>query len=83
MTQEQKQAITALNKVREILTEEEYFLLMGYVIEKEVVEKTFYVPQQPLTDPIIRPYYDNNPFRITSVTSTGDCGEDCLNIKVK
>ena len=65
MTQEQKQAITALNKVRESLTEEEYFLLMGYIIEKEVVEKPFYVPQ-PLTDPIIGPYYNNETITTTA-----------------
>lgn len=77
MTQEQKQAITALNKVRENLTEEEYFLLMSYIIEKEVVEKPFYVPQ-PLTDPLIRPYYDNG-----SITITADNEEGCVQLKVK
>ena len=77
MTQEQKQAIKALNKVRESLTEEEYFLLMGYIIEKEVVEKPFYVPQ-PLTDPIIGPYYNNE-----TITTTTDNAESCVQFKVK
>lgn len=45
MTQEQKQAIRALNKAQYVLDEDEYFLLMGYIVKNEVVEKPSYVPQ--------------------------------------
>lgn len=77
MTEEQKRAINALNRMRESmttkdLTEEEYFLLMDFIV-KEPTTKIEYVPQPtiPWTTPDIRPYYGSTgdplqpPYKIT------------------
>ena len=73
MTDEQKRAMTVLNRVREKMTEDEYFMLMEFIV-KEPVTKIEYVPQPtiPWTNPDIRPYYQGGtgdplqpPFRIT------------------
>ena len=44
MTDEQKRAMTVLNRVREKMTEDEYFMLMEFIV-KEPVTKIEYVPQ--------------------------------------
>ena len=73
MTHEQKQAINVLNRVREKLTEDEYFMMMDFIV-KESVTKIEYVPQPsiPWTTPDIRPYYGGTgetipqpPYRVT------------------
>ena len=73
MTDEQKKAINVLNRVREKMTDDEYFMLMEFIV-KEPVTKIEYVPQPtiPWTTPDIRPYYQSGtgdplqpPFRIT------------------
>ena len=58
MTDEQKKAMAVLNRVRERITEDEYFMIMEFIV-KEPVTKIEYVPQPaiPWTTPDIRPYY--------------------------
>ena len=43
MTDEQKRAMTLLNRVREKMTEDEYFMLMEFIV-KEPMTKIEYVP---------------------------------------
>ena len=73
MNEKQKQAITILNSLRmdgneKKLTEEEYFLLLEFVIAtKEVVYYPYYTPSTPQTLPYA-PFYETKPdtFRVTS-----------------
>lgn len=77
MTDEQKQAINVLNRVREKLTDDEYFMMMEFIV-REPVTKIEYVPQPsiPWTTPDIRPYYGGTgdplqpPYRITCELTT-------------
>ena len=70
MTDKQKEAIGVLNRVREKLTDDEYFTMLEFIIEEKQVT---YIPQPtiPLTTPDIRPYYGGTgdplqpPYRIT------------------
>lgn len=70
MTDKQKQAINVLNRVREKLTDDEYFMMMEFIIDEKQVT---YIPQPtiPWTTPDIRPYYGGTgdplqpPYRIT------------------
>ena len=74
MTDEQKQAMKVLNRVREKMTDDEYFMLMDFIV-REPVTKIEYVPQPtiPWTTPQpLQPYYGGGtgdplqpPYRIT------------------
>ena len=74
MTDEQRKAIAVLNRVREKMTDDEYFQLLEFIV-REPVTKIEYVPQptMPWTTPDIRPYYGGTgspdplqpPYRIT------------------
>ena len=74
MTDEQKQAMKVLNRVREKMTDDEYFMLMEFIV-REPVTKIEYVPQPtiPWTTPQpLQPYYGGGtgdplqpPYRIT------------------
>ena len=78
MTDEQKQAIKVLNRVREKLTDDEYFMMMEFIV-REPVTKIEYVPQPsiPWTTPQpLQPYYGGTgdplqpPYRITCELTT-------------
>ena len=74
MTDEQKQAMKVLNRVCEKMTDDEYFMLMDFIV-REPVTKIEYVPQPtiPWTTPQpLQPYYGGGtgdplqpPYRIT------------------
>ena len=76
MTDEQKQAIKVLNRVREKLTDDEYFTMLEFIIEEKQVT---YIPQPtiPWTTPQpLQPYYGGTgdplqpPYRITCELTT-------------
>ena len=58
MTDEQKQAIKVLNRVREKLTDDEYFMMMEFIV-REPVTKIECAPQPsiPWTTPEVRPQF--------------------------
>ena len=70
MTDQQKEAIKILNRVKGSMTNEEYFMLLEFIVEKQT--EIHYVPQPtiPGITPDIRPYYGDNgdmtpPYHVT------------------
>lgn len=70
MTDQQKEAIKILNRVKGSMTNEEFFLLLEFIVEKQT--EIHYVPQPtiPGITPDIRPYYGDNgdikpPYHVT------------------
>lgn len=70
MTDQQKDAIKILNRFKDSMTNEEYFMLMEFIVENKT--ETQYVPvlPAPWTSPDIRPFYgdDGNlkpPYHVT------------------
>ena len=70
MTEKQKQAISLINRLKENMSEEEYFLLLEFVIGNSVPT---YVPYYP-TYPYIT--YDSKPIPVTctadNISTSGD-----------
>ena len=64
MTEKQKQAISLLNKLKDKITEEEYFMLLDFIVENNNVT---YVPTYP-TYPYIT--WDTKPIPVTCNKST-------------
>lgn len=77
MTDKQKEAIILLNRIKEtktatceaIMTDEQYFMLLEFIIENNT--EIQYVPQPtPWTTPLQQPYYGTGtpeiyPYRVT------------------
>ena len=67
MTDQQKEAIKILNRVKGSMTNEEYFMLLEFFVEKQT--EIHYVPQPtiPGITPDIRPYYGDikPPYHVT------------------
>lgn len=61
MTEQQKQAIIALNKAKNSISEEEYFTILGFIVDNSPI-----VVKEPFISPSVGPY---QPFTITSSTS--------------
>ena len=70
MTEKQKEAIGILNRLHrwtqtgELLTDEEYYALMEFVIGEQQQQQVTYIPCTPYvpdTTPRIQPYYDTTP----------------------
>lgn len=64
MTEKQKQAISLLNKLKDDMSEEEYFLLLDFVVGRD---NPVYVPSYP-TYPYIT--WDTKPIPVTCHEST-------------
>lgn len=67
MTEKQKQAISLLNKLKENITEEEYFLLLDFIVEHNGIT---YIPTYPTypTYPYIT--WTTEPIPVTCYKST-------------
>lgn len=71
MTDKQKEAIGILNRLHgqgskagELLTDEEYYALMEFVIGEQPQQQVTYIPYTPFvpdTTPRIQPYYTTAP----------------------
>lgn len=64
MTEKQKQAISLLNRLKDNMSEEEYFLLLDFIVSNNPV----YVPSYP-TYPYIT--YDSKPIPVTCNYNNG------------
>ena len=71
MTQNQRKAIEILNRIRQsseaesLLTEDEYYFLMDFVVGNEQTTFIPYTPYTPTPYTPIEPYYDWKNWKIT------------------
>ena len=66
MTEKQKQAVSLLNRLKDNISEEEYFLLLDFVVGKN---NPVYVPYYP-TYPYIT--WDSKPLPVTCNDNNGN-----------
>lgn len=73
MTEKQKQAISLINRLKENISEEEYFLLLEFVVGNTIPAYVPYYPYYP-TYPYIT--YDSKPIPVTctadNISTSGD-----------
>ena len=77
MTDKQKQAVELLNRLHgqgpkadELITDEEYYFLLDFIIGEQPQQQITYVPYTPDITPLLHPYYQN-PADIFRVTCDG------------